>query len=1173
MIRIRLGSSVIQFRRTVALAAAVCLLVAAGLLYLLNDQEGQFSQNINSIPGTFDKQNVGKNELGLLEQRLQRLEEELQNNRQMLGQIKETVRELTKDSSYGGIDSYLLLGNSHSFTSRLNRSSAHVMMEDCHFCGLPLVKSDIEMHDEYEKIKFDNPNGGVWKQGWNIQYNSEQWNKKKLKIIVVPHSHNDPGWLKTFERYFNDQTRHILNNMVVKLKEDERRRFIWAETSYLALWWEKIDNNAKKIVKRYLDSGQLEIVTGGWVMNDEASTHYFAMVDQMVEGHQWLEHHLEYKPKNGWAIDPFGMSPTMAYLLRRMGLDNMVIQRVHYSVKKQLAQKKGLEFLWRQSWDQNHTTDITCHMMPFYSYDVPHTCGPDPKICCQFDFKRLPGNKVNCPWRVPPVAISDKNVESKAWTLLDQYRKKSQLFRTNVVMIQLGDDFRYDKISEWDQQFSNYQKLFDYMNQREDWHVQAQFGTLEDYFTALRDETGLDERKYPTGLPTLIGDFFTYADRDDHYWSGYFTSRPFYKNMDRVLEAHLRGAEILFSLVWARMAHVGRDQVPFVEALMKNLVESRRNLGLFQHHDAITGTSKDPVVIDYATRMFQSIQKLQHVICQSSLYLLSNLQGHYTFDPNAVLFQIDEVQELHSSISKKFPLTFSSSVRKRKIFVYNSLSYSRREFLRLHVSTPNIEIRNSSGRILPVQISPVWEGSRILEGQFEALFLVEVQPLSLTSYSIESSGGISSGVTRATVTLYNVESLPDSKDFPLRVVDTPPEFSISSNYFTAVFSGADGMLRRIINRDDYSVTEARIQFLMYGTRPKGRDRSGAYLFLPDTAAQDIKYSRPHIRVIQGPLFSEVVVFLPDVEHHIRLRNSPGTDGSGIEIYNIVDVAREVNKELIMRFYTNISNQDQEFFTDLNGFQVIKRKIYDKIPLQGNVYPMATMVYLQDNRTRMTLVTGQPLGATSLKPGWLEVFLDRRLNQDDNRGLLQGVLDNKRTPSIFRLLLERRSYRSSSEGISSYPSLLSHHASLSLLHPMFNMIQLEKSLESKNVITGHDLNLHSMLTLMGQPLPCDIHLVNLRTLQAPPGGSASFLPSNSTALFLHRFGFDCHFKAVGLNCSTNKGKVSVDKLFPDLFGTSMEESSLSLMYTGNSISKFSTIQIPPMEILTLRLSRR
>jgi hypothetical protein len=33
-----------------------------------------------------------------------------------------------------------------------------------------------------------------------------------------------------------------------------------------------------------VDEGRFEILTGGWVMTDEANVHLFAMVDQLVEG-------------------------------------------------------------------------------------------------------------------------------------------------------------------------------------------------------------------------------------------------------------------------------------------------------------------------------------------------------------------------------------------------------------------------------------------------------------------------------------------------------------------------------------------------------------------------------------------------------------------------------------------------------------------------------------------------------------------------------------------------------------------------------------------------------------------------------------------------------------------------------------------------------------------------
>lgn len=177
-----------------------------------------------------------------------------------------------------------------------------------------------------------------------------------------------------------------------------------------------------------------------------------------------------------------------------------------------------------------------------------------------------------------------------------------------------------------------------------------------------------------------------------------------------------------------------------------------------------------------------------------------------------------------------------------------------------------------------------------------------------------------------------------------------------------------GLLKSISIKGSKQHIPVHSEFLKYGAR-KGGERSGAYLFLPDGPAVSLRPSGGNtVLLTKGTLESSVATGFPFAVHENILRDSENC----LEIRNTVDIGDLSNTEIIMRMSTQINSHDI-FYTDLNGLHLVKRQRLDKIPLQANYYPIPSGLYIEDDKLRMTLLTAQPLGGSSLKSGQVSFF--------------------------------------------------------------------------------------------------------------------------------------------------------------------------------------------------------
>ena len=196
---------------------------------------------------------------------------------------------------------------------------------------------------------------------------------EKLNVHLIAHSHDDVGWLKTVDQYYygsNQQyqragVQYIIESVVNALAQNAERKFVFVEMAFFFKWWKVQNNSTKELVKKFVENGQIEFINGGWCMNDEATTHYNPIIDQMTLGFSQLEDNFGScgRPKVGWQIDPFGHSREQASLFSQFNFDGVFFARLDHEDHTKRRNDKTMELVWKGSDDLGQPTEIFTYAM------------------------------------------------------------------------------------------------------------------------------------------------------------------------------------------------------------------------------------------------------------------------------------------------------------------------------------------------------------------------------------------------------------------------------------------------------------------------------------------------------------------------------------------------------------------------------------------------------------------------------------------------------------------------------------------------------------------------------------------------------------------------------------------------------------------------------------------
>lgn len=767
-----------------------------------------------------------------------------------------------------------------------------------------------------------------------------------IQTFVIPHSHMDVGWVYTIQESMHAYAANVYSTVTEELSKVKERRFIAVEQEFFRLWWDTVASDThKKQVRQLVNEGRLEFIIGGQVMHDEAVTDLEDEILQMTEGHGFLYETFGVRPQFSWHVDPFGASSTTPVLFALAGFNAHLISRIDYDLKDTMQKNKKLQFVWRGSPSLKAQQEIFTHTMDQYSYCAPSHLPFSNRSGFYWNgvalFPDPPKDGVYPNMSLP---VTRDTVHAYAKTMVENIKQRAAWFRTNHVLWPWGCDKQFYNSSV---QFNNMDPLMKYINQNsKEFGVTVQYATLSEYFQAI----------YQSNLVWEVRgseDFLPYSTEPYQAWTGFYASRNVLKGVARQASSQLYAAETLFTLYRISFPDgpVAKDWA------LDKLRALRWAVSEVQHHDGITGTESPKVADMYLQHLLEAMMGAEELL--------------------AALFLLPRNADGLGILGGRYPAKDVHQALEQHVIVFNPLAWNITTIVNVTVTLPSAAVFDDDGQPVPAQI----QTSAHSNATYDLFIVVELGGLQYRKYSIRFSE--KAGAYQAKGVLFERCSVKDWGKAGRRLLP------VLSDCYELMFDQDTNLLHSITYLEEKRRVMITQDFWEYDANGdvKVGPISDNYIFSANGSAVRA-YEAVEMEIIPGKIVTEIRQYFyreesdKDYTYSITTR-VPECFGTKLPCHRLEQTYSlgpiSLNTEVVLRTSTSVKN-NRTLYSDDNGYQMMKRtyRKFTNNTLARNYFPMVRTAYIEDDLSRLVLVSDRAHGVSSQTNGQLEVMLHRRL---------------------------------------------------------------------------------------------------------------------------------------------------------------------------------------------------